>query len=304
MKKLWCFWALSCILTGCVSQTDSNTTTVSTSASNTAFQREQPLTAIASTSTSVVAICEALDLDLVGVPESTLVPTPDRYKNATLIGSPMSPDMEILAHLNPDIVLSPVTLMSDLQPKYENAGLNYGFVNLKSVEGMYQSIHEMGILFDREENAQKLLEEFFLFRETFQNIGQGEEKPTVLLLMGLPGSYVVATEHSYCGNLIELAGGQNVYAGTDQEFLNINPEDMLQQDPDYILRTAHALPESVMEFFAEEFETNDIWKHFPAVQEGRVYDLPYELFGMSATFDYQDGVCHVAEIFYGKDFLS
>lgn len=71
-----------------------------------------------------------------------------------------------------------------------------------------------------------------------------------------------------------------------------------------ILSDTVALPESVMEFFADEFEAYDIWKHFPAVQEGRVFDLPYELFGMSATFDYQDGVTHVAEIFYGEDFLS
>lgn len=296
MRKLCYFFVFSFLLTGCVSQSEGSGVS--------SLQGGQSPSTIASTSTSVVAICEALDLDLLGVPESTLVKTPERYKNATKIGSPMSPDMEILADLKPDIVLSPVTLMSDLQPKYENAGLNYGFVNLKSVEGMYQSIHEMGVLFDCQDNAQVLLDEFYQFRETFLNIGDGAEKPTVLLLMGLPGSYVVATENSYCGNLVELAGGQNVYGGTDQEFLNINPEDMLEQDPDYILRTAHALPESVMEFFADEFETNDIWKHFPAVQQGRVFDLPYELFGMSATFDYQDGVTHVAEIFYGGDFLS
>ncbi len=301
MKKLLLSASVCLLLSSCVSQSDPSVSPISATSVG---EEMPPLSRIASTSTSVVAICEALDLDLVGVPQSTLVPTPPRYESATLIGSPMSPDMEILADLKPDIVLSPVTLMADLQPKYENAGLNYGFVNLKSVEGMYKSIEEMGVLFDCEENAQALLEDFYAFRDTYQNIGEGAQKPTVLLLMGLPGSYVVATEHSYCGNLVELAGGQNVYAGTDQEFLNINPEDMLEQNPDYILRTAHALPESVMEFFSDEFETNDIWKHFPAVQEGRVHDLPYEYFGMSATFDYQEGVTHVATLFYGEDFLS
>ena len=29
--------------------------------------------------------------------------------------------------------------------------------------------------------------------------------------MGLPGSYVVATDKSYVGSLVELAGGDNVY---------------------------------------------------------------------------------------------
>ena len=42
--------------------------------------------------------------------------------------------------------------------------------------------------------------------------------------MGLPGSYIVATENSYVGSLVEMAGGQNVYAGTDEEFLSANTE--------------------------------------------------------------------------------
>lgn len=68
----------------------------------------------------------------------------------------------------------------------------------------------------------------------------------MLILMGLPGSYVVATESSYVGSLVKLAGGVNVYGdGNGQDFLNINPEDMVEKAPDIILRTSHALPEQV-----------------------------------------------------------
>ena len=63
--------------------------------------------------------------------------------------------------------------------------------------------------------------------------------------MGLPGSYIIATENSYVGSLVEMAGGENVYAGTDQEFLTVNTEDMKSKEPDMILCTAHALPEQV-----------------------------------------------------------
>ena len=52
--------------------------------------------------------------------------------------------------------------------------------------------------------------------------------------MGLPGSYIIATENSYVGSLVELAGGENVYAGTDQEFLTVNTEDMETKKPDVI----------------------------------------------------------------------
>lgn len=63
--------------------------------------------------------------------------------------------------------------------------------------------------------------------------------------MGLPGSYVIATENSYVGSLVKLAGGENVYQNTDQEFLTVNTEDMKKKEPDIIVRAAHALPDQV-----------------------------------------------------------
>lgn len=117
--------------------------------------------------------------------------------------------------------------------------------------------------------------------------------------MGLPGSYVVATPKSYVGSLVELAGGINVYADEEKDFVNINTEDMLKQDPDVILRCAHALPDQVTEMFGKEFKTNDIWKHFDAVKNDEVYDLSYEYFGMSATFDYPKALKELEPILYG-----
>lgn len=259
---------------------------------------------LAATSVAVMQICEKLDLDLTGVPASSLVEIPDRYANATSLGSPMSPDMEILSQLSPDWVLSPSSLKNDLQPKYEAAGLRYCFLNLKSVTGMYKCIEEMGELFSRNEEASALIAEFQSFYAAYQASHADRQSPTVLILMGLPGSYVVATENSYVGNLVELAGGINVYAGTEEEFLNVNTEDMLQKDPDIILRTAHAMPDSVMEMFASEFETNDIWKHFRAVENKRVYDLPYESCGMSANFHWQDALSLLDTLLYPKEELS
>ena len=48
------------------------------------------------------------------------------------------------------------------------------------------------------------------------------------------------------GSLVELAGGENVYSDTDQEFLTVNTEDMKTKEPDIILRAAHALPDQVV----------------------------------------------------------
>ena len=245
---------------------------------------------IVATSAATADICDRLNLDLVGICKATISDLPKEYQDLPQVGTAMAPDMEIVASLNPDWILSPASLQADQQPKYEVIDTDWAFLNLRSVPGMYRSIQELGEIFDRKEEAQKMVDEFTEFYDEYRDNNAGKEKPKVLVLMGLPGSYIIATENSYVGSLVELAGGENVYAGTGQEFLTVNTEDMKTKEPDVILRAAHALPDQVVEMFKEDFETNDIWKHFDAVKEDRVYDLTYELFGMSATFRYPEAL--------------
>ncbi len=288
------------LLVGCIGAVAINSgsdNSSSESLSTSSLDLDEDIKIIAS-STAIVAICEAMGIDLVGVPQSDLVQTPEVYADLPTIGYSMSPDMELVVQLGTELILSPDTLISDLQPQYENVNLDYVFMNLRSVQGMFKSIIQLGEILDMQEQADALVAEFEAYYEEYKARSVDGEAPTVLLLMGLPGSYVVATENSYAGSLVELAGGVNVYSGTGDEFLTVSTEDMLLKDPDVILLTAHALPEDVMEMFHEEFETNEIWSHFRAVQEGQVYDLPYDYFGMSADFDYALGLEFLDSVFY------
>ena len=253
---------------------------------------------IIATSPATADICDKLELELVGVCSSTVSTIPERYKDLTTVGTAMSPDMEIVASLKPDWILSPVSLKSDLQPKYEAIDTDWAFLNLRSVPGMYRSIQELGEIFDRQEQAQKLVDEFTEFYNEYKQKNEGKDHPKVMILMGLPGSYIIATPNSYVGSLVELAGGENVYSDTDQEFLTVNTEDMKTKEPDIILRAAHALPDQVVEMFNKDFAENDIWQHFDAVKNGRVYDLTYEYFGMSATFKYPEALEELQPILY------
>lgn len=307
----------ACFLTGCVDQhpEGTQTTVQPTETLDSMLQITDPIEKeaveiakakvhsmgaeprIISTSPAVAEICDRLELDLVGVCSSSSS-IPERYEEITQVGAAMSPDMEIVSGLSPDWILSPSSLQSDLQPKYETIDTDWAFLNLRSVQGMYRSIQELGEIFDREEQAETQIKEFKDFYETYQKEQEGKTHPRVMILMGLPGSYIIATENSYVGSLVALAGGENVYEGSTEEFLTVNTEDMKNKEPDIILRTAHALPDQVMEMFNEDFATNDIWKHFSAVKNNRVYDLTYEYFGMSANFSYPDALQELQEILY------
>ena len=266
---------------------------------DTAADTENPR--LVATSPAVAQICNRLELDLVGVCQTSGT-LPERYQDLPKVGMAMSPDLEILKSLEPDYILSPNSLESDLQPKYASIGVKSLFLNLKSVDGMYASIEGLGKKFHREQQAQAMLEEFDAFMAEYREKNAGKDSPRVLVLMGLPGSYIVATDNSYVGSLVKLAGGTNVYGdGDGQEFLTANTEDMQQKDPDIILRAAHALPDQVKQMFAEEFSPNDVWKHFRAVQDGRVYDLDSSLFNMSANFSYSEALQALQPMLYGEN---
>lgn len=278
-------------VTGCVNQHPEETSSTS----------ESGEVRLVATSPAVAQICNRLNLDLVGICQSTSE-LPERYDGVTTVGMAMNPDLEIIKSLDPDYILSPATLQNDLQPKYASIGVSSLFLNLKSVEGMYASIEGLGKKFGREEEAAVMLEEFDSFMTEFAEKNAGKESPKVLVLMGLPGSYIIATDNSYVGSLVKLAGGTNVYGdGDGQEFLFANTEDMKTKEPDVILRAAHGLPDEARKMFAEEFATNDIWQHFKAVQEGRVYDLDSDLFNMSANFSYEEALKALQPMLYGEE---
>lgn len=278
-------------VTGCVNQHPEETSSTN----------ESGEVRLVATSPAVAQICNRLNLDLVGICQSTSE-LPERYDGVTTVGMAMNPDLEIIKSLDPDYILSPATLQNDLQPKYASIGVSSLFLNLKSVEGMYASIEGLGQKFGREEEAAVMLEEFDSFMTEFAEKNAGKESPKVLVLMGLPGSYIIATDNSYVGSLVKLAGGTNVYGdGDGQEFLFANTEDMKTKEPDVILRAAHGLPDEARKMFAEEFATNDIWQHFKAVQEGRVYDLDSDLFNMSANFSYEEALKALQPMLYGEE---
>ncbi len=255
---------------------------------------------IIATSAATCEIMNKLGIDLIGVPDTTVSTIPSRYDDATRIGTPMAPDMEIIKSLKPTDVIGPDTLKEDLKIKYDNIGVTSTFIDLKSVKGLYDSITLIGNKYGKEEEAKALVAEYNTFMDDYKAKHVVTEKPKVLVLMGLPGSYLVATNKSYAGSLVELAGGVNVFPSNEKDFLNVNPEEILKTDPDIIIRTAHGLPQEALKMFAKEFSENDIWKHFRAVQDGKVYDVDYMIFGMSATFDYPEALSDLEPMLFGE----
>lgn len=252
---------------------------------------------IVATTVALTEIMDALDIDLVGVP-SSYKDLPERYADAKEVGNPMSPDMETLLALKPTEIYSVTTLKYDLQEMFDDRGIDMTYANLESVDAMHAEIMRIGEKYDRVEQAEAIIEKFEEKSASIAEVIKGKEQPKVLILMGIPGSYLVATEHSYIGDLVKRSGGVNVITGEDVEFLSSNTEYLQQAEPDVILRAAHGMPEQVIAMFDEEFRGNDIWKHFDAVKNGRVYDLEEQLFGTTGNLAASEALDELQKMLY------
>ncbi|OJD68731.1 heme ABC transporter substrate-binding protein IsdE [Bacillus sp. N35-10-4] len=231
---------------------------------------------------AVTEIMDALEVDLVGVPTSSKT-LPKRYKGLPEVGNPMSPDMEKVKSLKPSEVLSVTTLEYELKPVFDGVGMKANFLDLTSLKNMQNSISDLGKKYGREKQAEEVVTKLDKKVASIRKEVKGKKEPTVLILLGVPGSYLVATEHSYIGDLVKQLGGKNIVQGEKVEYLASNTEYLKKADPDIILRAAHGMPDEVVKMFDKEFKTNDIWKHFEAVKNNRVYDLEERLFGTTGN---------------------
>ncbi|WP_443136943.1 heme ABC transporter substrate-binding protein IsdE [Lysinibacillus sp. C5.1] len=245
----------------------------------------------------IAEILDKLELDAIAVP-TTEKKLAKRFKGLPTIGNAMEPDMEIVKSLNPTDVLSVSTLEYDLQDKFKQLKIPVHFLNFQSVDAMMAEIKTLGERYDRTTQAEQLVSGLQKNIDAVQTVAANKEGPRVLILLGIPGSYLVATENSYAGDLVKRAGGINVMEGQEAEYLASNTEYLHNSNPDIILRLSHGMPDEVVKMFDEEFKTNDIWKHFEAVKNGKVYDLEEELFGTTASLQVPQALGQLMEIFY------
>lgn len=235
---------------------------------------------VVATSVAVTEILDKLGVEVSGVP-TTSYELPESTKDATKVGSPMNPDLEIIKSLNPTCVVSVDTLGSDFEKQFTENNIPSMFVNLSTVDGLKETIVNLGEKFDKSEKAAEIIAELEN-KENELNLSKRENKEDILILFGAPGSVMVSTDNSYVGNLVKIAGGNNIFESESSSFIQVNMEEIIKRNPDKILIMTHAVPEEAKKAVEEEF-AKATWQQLDAIKNNKVYYLENGYFGMSAN---------------------
>lgn len=235
---------------------------------------------VVATSVAVTEILDKLGVEVSGVP-TTSYELPESTKDATEVGSPMNPDLEIIKSLNPTCVVSVDTLGSDFEKQFTENNIPSMFVNLSTVNGLKETIANLGEKFDKSEKAVEIIAELEN-KENELNLSKKENKEDILILFGAPGSVMVSTDNSYVGNLVKIAGGNNIFESESSSFIQVNMEEIIKRNPDKILIMTHAVPDEAKKTVEEEF-AKATWQQLDAIKNNKVYYLENGYFGMSAN---------------------
>jgi iron complex transport system substrate-binding protein len=235
---------------------------------------------IIATTIAQAQVLNALDIDLVGVPTAANDQSlPKRYRNLPKVGNHVSPNLEKIASLKPDVVYLDSALVEDYQAKLQAEKISTTALDFSTLSKLQSSITKLGKTYDKQATAKKLVQSLNL------KASNTKRQPKVLLLMGMPGgSYLVGTSKSYVGDLITRAGGKLVGDSGQSAYTTMNVEQISAQEPTVIIRMAHAMPESVFASFDTLF-TEPAWQNLPAVQSNHVYNAEEPLFGMTANLN-------------------
>ncbi|MDX2153766.1 MAG: cobalamin-binding protein [Bryobacteraceae bacterium] len=197
-----------------------------------------PPARIVSTAPSVTEMLFALGLGdrVVGV--STFCNHPPSAQKLPKVGTFLRPDLETILALKPNLVIlhnNPVPLAERL----EKLGVRALELEHDSVAGIFESLHEIGAATGRSAEAAALASSLDRRLKTLRARTAKLPKRKIMFVVGRnPGTLdgiLAVGKASYLNEVIEIAGGQNIFRDSIAPYPNVSLEEILARNPDVIV---------------------------------------------------------------------
>ena len=200
--------------------------------------------------------------DVVGITNYTLYPPEARQKPS--IGDILRPSLERIAVLHPDIVIG-IAPLNEAETIHgiERMGIPVFLVNAIGLEGLYNSIANIGKAVRRETEATALIARLRSRERRVRSQVPVGARPSVFFALSIDPC-ITAGHRAFITELLTAAGARSVTEDLAQEWINVNIEAIIPRKPDFIL----LLKDSP--FGLNQMREHPGWKALEAVRMGRV----------------------------------
>jgi iron complex transport system substrate-binding protein len=225
---------------------------------------------VVSLAPSVTEIIFALDAgeSLLGVTDRCDYP-PEAVRIGR-VGGFGAPNVEKLLALSPDLVIAAGLEREEVAEVLRRSGIRVLDVRIRNFEELFDAIRQIGEAVNRLQQAEGVVARMRaeLKAVTAQNgTTLRGQHPRVFVEIG-DHPLMTAGGTSFLDDLIVRAGGVNVAHEISQAYTNINPEKVIEWNPDIIIVTQMGRPGDA----AVQLSGRIGWADISAVRNGRVID--------------------------------
>jgi iron complex transport system substrate-binding protein len=198
---------------------------------------------------------------------------PPEAANRVRVGGHLDPDFEKITMLAPDLLI--------LQGKHQEvadfarmSGIPAVHVNMDSLESIYAGVRTIGAALGLEKQAEALCTDIQEQIEAVKQAVAALPRSKVLVITArvdhnLDNLYTVGGG-SFVSELVEIAGGDNIYNEASQPYIEASKETIVVEAPDVIIEF-HCGEELAPEDRAAYISDWDALRSVPAVRDGRIY---------------------------------
>lgn len=230
---------------------------------------------IVSISPSVTEMLFALGVgdSIVGVTD--FCDYPPEAKAIERVGGFGTPSMEKLMALQPDLVIGTGVERAAATATLRRMGIEVLWIKTNSIPELFGALRQIGQAVDRAEKAEEVVAamqaEFAAVAETYRE-AIAEHRPNVFVEVWYD-PITTAGKRSFINGVITRAGGINVAEEIDSDYPTVNPEIVVEWNPDVIV-LGYMNQEQPKEALAKRIGWGDV----KAVRTGRIInDIPSEL---------------------------
>ena len=238
---------------------------------------------IVSTAPSITELLYALGLGdrVVGVDRFSRFPPEAMQKPK--IGDYAAPNLEVISSLRPELVMIPTNPVQ-LRQRLEALRLRVLELNQEGIPALYESIRIVGQATGATSQATRLTDRIRTDLEAIRARSARLPRTRILFVAGhTPNrleALIVAGQASYLNEIIEIAGGQNVFADAGAAYPMVALEEILARNPEVIIDMGE-MGETVGVTDAQKRSVENLWTRMAtvsAVRNKRVHAVASDIF--------------------------
>jgi ABC-type Fe3+-hydroxamate transport system substrate-binding protein len=203
--------------------------------------------------------------DVIAVSDFTKYPAAARLKPS--IGLPLSPSLEAIVALHPDLVIGSADLnRPESARQLSSYGITVFMVNPHGLRGIYASLLSLGSVLNRQASAEALVAQLKA-RATAARERIGNRPQVRVFLPVWYDPIVTIGKASFLSELIEAAGAISVTDDIAEEWPQVSLEAILARKPDALVLTKDS------RFSLKDLEHRPGWDALAAIRRKQVYYL-------------------------------